>query len=292
LKFICGTLSSKDNVYEALKIITIFKMIKTTILVVGLEQKEITTLRQKLGFGYIVLHHDTLPKLKLVDGKLYVASLTVLDKFIAVDKVIFHGIFENDFDALTLLALWNGACLPDAQGMMDLRLRIPGLARALRVSKFGGIKRSMVIGQQKWFSQSEVIAKWGIWHCGEDKHKFHGEWTSSETSVIESFIHGEAVRIMLVGDKYWQIKLTGDTWLKSIHHEDSSEITVDKDLLEDTKNLSRHFNLDIVGVDYMVGHNGEKYLLEVNHIPNVTIFPFMNEAFLEYAVHWVTNSKL
>jgi D-alanine-D-alanine ligase-like ATP-grasp enzyme len=86
--------------------------------------------------------------------------------------------------------------------------------------------------------------------------------------------------------------LTGDTWLKSIHHENACEMVVDKDLLEDTHNLARHFNLEIVGVDYMVGNNGEKYLLEVNHIPNVTIFPFMNDAFLEYAAHWVTNAHI
>ncbi|MEN9611946.1 MAG: hypothetical protein RLZZ628_2760 [Bacteroidota bacterium] len=106
---------------------------------------------------------------------------------------------------------------------------------------------------------------------------------------VEEFIHGEAVRVMLVGDKYWQIKLMGETWLKSIHHDDACEMPVDKALLEDTQNLARHFNLEIVGVDYMVGYNGEKYLLEVNHIPNVTIFPSMNEAFLEYARHWVRN---
>lgn len=45
--------------------------------------------------------------------------------------------------------------------------------------------------------------------------------------------------------------------------------------------------LKIVGIDYMIGHDGNRYLLEVNHIPNVTVFPFVNEAFLRFAVKWV-----
>lgn len=262
-------------------------MDKKRLLIVGLEENEVTSIKGKLDFDYLVVHYDMLPKIKLVEGKLFVESPTVPDKYLLVDKVIFHGIFETDFDFITLLALWRGPCLPDALGMMDLRQRIPGLVRALKVSKFNGIKRGMAIGQQEWNSPTEVVAKWGIWHCGEDKHKFSGIWKSNESSVIEEFIEGEAVRIMIVGDKYWQIKLTGDTWLKSIHNEGSWEMPVDEDLLYDSKNIANHFNLETVGVDYMVGKNGQKYLLEVNHIPNVTVFPFVNSVFIDYAVKWI-----
>lgn len=203
--------------------------------------------------------------------------------------MIFHGIYKDDLDFITLLAMWNGPCLPNALGMMDLRQRIPGLVRALSVSKFSGIKRGMVIGEQEYNSETEVVAKWGIWHCGEDKNKFNGDWTSTETSVIEEFIDGEAVRIMIVGDKNWQIRLTGDTWLKSIHNEGSWEMEIDQELLLDSTAIAKHFNLQTVGVDYIIGKNGERYLLEVNHIPNVTVFPFVNKAFIEYAGEWMVS---
>jgi D-alanine-D-alanine ligase-like ATP-grasp enzyme len=62
---------------------------------------------------------------------------------------------------------------------------------------------------------------------------------------------------------------------------------VDAGLLKDSRAIAKHFNLQTVGVDYMVGHNGEKYLLEVNHIPNVTVFPFVNEAFVGFAHNWI-----
>jgi len=262
-------------------------MDRKRILIVGLEETEVSVLKQNLGLEYLVVHYDCLPKVKLVEGELSVESPSVPGRFLAVDKVIFHGIFEHDVDFITLLALWNGPCLPNAVGMMDLRQRIPGLARALQVSKYSDIKRGMLIGSDDYFAGTEVVAKWGIWHCGEDKAKFIGEWTSTETSVIEEFIVGEAVRIMIVGNHYWQIKLTGDTWLKSIHNEGSDAMLVDGGLLEDARNIARHFKLETIGIDYMVGHNGEKYLLEVNHIPNVTVFPFVNEAFIGFAVNWV-----
>lgn len=262
-------------------------MDKKRVLVIGLEDKDVKAIRAELGLEYILVHYDLLPKVQLHQGTLLVESPSVTGKFYPVDKVIFHGIFADDYDFITLLALWGGPCLPNATGMMDLRQRIPGLARALKVSRFSGIKRSMVLGGQPFYSPTEVVAKWGIWHCGEDKAKFTGEWTSTEPSVIEDFIEGDAVRIMIVGDQHWQIKLTGDTWLKSIHNEGSGQMPINSDLLEDSQNIARRFNLLTVGVDYIVGHDGTNYLLEVNHIPNVTVFPFVNEAFVGFSANWV-----
>ncbi|WP_417369249.1 hypothetical protein [Flavobacterium beibuense] len=264
-------------------------MEKKRLLIVGLEPRDTEKISKELGWEYLTVHYDMLPVVKLMDGVLYVESPQVPNKFLKVDKVIFHGIYEKDVDFLTLLALWDGPCLPNALGMMDLRQRIPGLVRSLQASKFNTLNRSMVINQQEWNSDKEVVAKWGIWHCGEDKHKFNGNWQSSETSVIEDFIDGEAVRIMLIGNKSWQIKLTGDTWLKSIHNDGSDQMEIDTELLDDSIAIAKHFNSQMIGVDYIVGNDGQKYLLEVNHIPNVTVFPFINEAFIDYAINWVTK---
>lgn len=264
-------------------------MDKIRILVIGLEEAEVNALKQSLNFNYLMVHYDQVPQVKLIEGQLYVESASVPGKYLLVNKVIFHGIYKDDLDFITLLAMWNGPCLPNALGMMDLRQRIPGLVRALSVSKFSGIKRGMVIGEQEYSTETEVVAKWGIWHCGEDKSKFTGDWTSSETAVIEEFIEGEAVRIMIVGDKSWQIRLTGDTWLKSIHNEGSWEMETDQELLLDSQAIAQHFKLQTVGVDYIIGKNGERYLLEVNHIPNVTVFPFVNEAFIAYAGEWMVS---
>ncbi len=259
-------------------------MEKKRLLVVGLEEAEMQVIKQ--GITCLLISYDMLPNIKLVEGILYVESTQVPDKYLEVHQVIYHGIYEDDFDFITLLALWGGACLPNAQGMMDCRLRHSGLVRALRISKFGKLPRGMSLKVQTWHADSDTVSKWGNWHCGENKHRFIGEWQASEATVYEPFIKGEAVRIMIVGEQYWQIRLAGEDWLKSIHHDSAGEMPIDMDLVADGYALAHYFGLQTVGIDYMVGDDGEKYLLEVNHIPNVTVFPFVNESFLKFAVNW------
>ncbi|MDJ1494674.1 hypothetical protein QNI19_17140 [Cytophagaceae bacterium DM2B3-1] len=259
---------------------------KPRLLLVGLEPLEVTAITSQLDCLTVVYEH--LPLSKLVDGNLYVESRLHSGTFLKVDKVIYHGIFENDFDFLTLLALWNGPCLPDAGGMMDCRLRHSGLVRALHVTKFGDLPRGMSLTSGEWHARQPTVAKWSNWHCGENKARIQDTWTSpNEITVYEPFIEGEAVRIMLIGDKVWQIHLKGEDWLKSIHHPDAAQMPVDADLEEDAKRLANYFHFQIVGIDYMIGLDGKKYLLEVNHIPNVTVFPFVREAFIDFAIQWV-----
>lgn len=244
---------------------------KKRILLVGLEPREADYIKSALGFGYLFVCYSVVPKAYLKEGRLYVQSQTNRNKFLPVDTVIFYGIYENDFDFITLLALWNGQCLPNPIAMLNLRQRIPALARVLPISKFGTMERSMVVGQQEFTSESEMVAKWGVWHCGEDKAKFNESWHSTETSVIESFVEGNAVRIMKVGKQYWQIQLTGESWLKSLHGEGAHFMEIDRELLADAQQITSHFEMEIAGIDYIVNEN-EKHILEVNHIPNITVF--------------------
>ena len=62
---------------------------------------------------------------------------------------------------------------------------------------------------------------------------------------------------------------------------------VDAELLEDSRNIRDGLGLDFLGNDYIVADSGEKFLLEVNHIPNVTRFPELREAYLEEAVKFL-----
>jgi D-alanine-D-alanine ligase-like ATP-grasp enzyme len=61
------------------------------------------------------------------------------------------------------------------------------------------------------------------------------------------------------------------------------------ELAADARAIAEHFDLQVVGIDYMAGEGGMFHLLEVNHIPNVTVFPFMRSAFLDLAAEWVAN---
>ena len=238
------------------------------------------------SYGSNVLIHDMLPEFILTpNGDLYIER-TSGSGFLKIDIVVYHGIFENDFDMLIALSLWNGPCFPNPFGMMNCRLKLPCLSRALRVSDFGA-QRGVIPSGQSINATKRLVAKWGNWHCGENKENFVGKWTSSNTSVLEPFFEGQAVRIVVVGEDYLQIQLDGDTWLKSIHHEKATITEVDVALLRDTVNLKDHFGLEMIANDYIVADSGSKYLLEVNHIPNMTRFMELQDIYFSNVVKWL-----
>jgi hypothetical protein len=255
---------------------------KDYIAIVGLDETESQTISERLSLP--TLCHVTLPEIMVKDGQLLMEN-TGRPKYLPVSKVIYHAIYENDLDFITGLAFWGGAALPNPLGMMDARLKFPCLIRALQHSRFG-IPRDFASAHAYYTAQQERVAKWGNWHCGENKERFTGSWSGQEAAIIEPFLNGEAVRVLMIGDKAWQIKLEGDSWLKSIHHDSAAFMPLDAELAEDTENIRRAFGLEIVANDYIVGDSG-KYLLEMNHIPNVTRFPEIWNAYVDFVVEWV-----
>ena len=253
---------------------------------IGLDENEVSLIRSSVPDQLLV--HEVLPRLVLKDGSLF-ATMPDGIGMCPISKVVFHGIFENDHDVISGLALWDGPCLPNARAMMDCRLKLPCLVRALRYTRFGSSLRGYVSAGLEFESSSERVAKWGNWHCGENKHRFTGAWTAAHNAIVEPFIVGQAVRIVLVGDRYWQIKLEGKSWLKSIHHESAALMEVDDDLLADTRQVASGFGLEIMANDYIVDQQGVPHLLEVNHIPNVTRFEEIREAYLDYVANWLAE---
>ncbi|MBK05985.1 MAG: hypothetical protein CL920_30155 [Deltaproteobacteria bacterium] len=253
-------------------------------LVVGLDSPEAKSFREYIDGA--VVFHELIPRYQLAEGKLYVEGQSS-PGFLRIDRVIFHGIFDTseDFDFLTALALWRGPCFPKARGLLDCRLRLPCLARALEVTAFGQAARGFSVGGEPYKASQLTVAKWSNWHCGENKHRFEGQWTPEQSTVFEPFFDGDAVRIALIGPHAWQVRLQGEDWLHSIHHPDATYMDIDKTLLEDARRLAAHFGLEVAAVDYMVTPDGS-HLLEVNHVPNVTVFPEMTEAFFEVAGQW------
>jgi hypothetical protein len=136
-----------------------------------------------------------------------------------------------------------------------------------------------------------TVAKWGEWHCGEGKERFVGEWKCEATTVFEPFVEGEAIRVQLIGDRAWQIHMTGDDWKKSIHGAGAALVPVDPELLDDVRLLQRRFTLEICAADYIVARDGSKHLLELNHIPNVTEFVEIREAYLDAVASWARRAN-
>jgi hypothetical protein len=109
------------------------------LLIVGLGEPEAGALRECLSTP--VTCYEMLPRIQLRQGQLYVESPRADGRLLPVARVLFHGIFEDDLPFLGALALWGGPCFPNARGMLDCRLRLPCLVRALRVTRFAGLAR-------------------------------------------------------------------------------------------------------------------------------------------------------
>jgi hypothetical protein len=255
----------------------------SNLLTIGLERAEVKELRSRVELPLIA--HEMLPKVQIRDGRLFTLHPD-REQFVPVAKVIFHGIFEDDLPTLAALALWGGPCLPGAHGMLDCRPRIANLARVRRVSRFAALPRGYADANTTFPIDGETVAKWGEWHCGEGKERVTANHRVSEPTLFEPFIPGEAVRVQVIGPKAFQLRLGGEGWKKSIHGDDTVFTDPDPELVADTRQLAEHFGLPVCATDYMVAPTGEKHLLELNHIPNVTQFAEMRTAYLDFATEW------
>lgn len=257
---------------------------KKRLCIIGLHQAEYEVIRE--AYNGPLMWLEAVPKIIVSNGKLFVESNKGLG-MLPVDKVVYHGIYADDFDFLCGLSLWGGECFPNPYAMMNCRLKLPCLVRALRVSNFGSQRG--YISQNTTLETSKVkVAKWGNWHCGENKERFTGDWESQHSSILEPFFEGEAVRIILIGEQAWQIRLEGEDWLKSIHSEKADFMEIDEELLADTQQIREALEMNLIANDYIVGQDGTKHLLEVNHIPNVTRFEVLRKAYLAFVKEWVS----
>ncbi len=232
-----------------------------------------------------------LPRVRLRGGELFVQDRGGTGEYVPVAKVVYHAIFEDDLPTLAALALWGGPCLPGAHGMLDCRPRIPNLARARRVSRFAALPRGYGEKGAVFRADAPTVAKWGEWHCGEGKELFTGEWRCEGPTLFEPFVEGEAVRVQVIGDAAFQIRLGGDDWKKSLHHPTAGLTAIDPELLADVRRMADHFGLEVCAADYVVAPDGARHLLELNHIPNVTEFPEVRAAYLDFAAAWIDAGR-
>jgi hypothetical protein len=137
--------------------------------IVGLDEPEFSEIQERVDVPIVA--HEILPGMIVQDGQLKVESRRG-PRLLQVSKAVFHAIFENDLDFITALALWGGPTLPNAHSMMDCRLKFPCLVRALEHTRFGASLRGYAAPHTRFFSDAEKVAKWGNWHCGENKARF------------------------------------------------------------------------------------------------------------------------
>lgn len=250
---------------------------------IGLDEPEIGELRKRTAVEFLAC--ETLPRMFVRDGGLFVESPRS-SRFLPISAVVFHGIFADDHDWIGGLALWGGPCFPAAAAMLDCRLKLPCLVRALKFTHFGG-QRGFATAGISYPTRTERVAKWGDWHCGENKTRIHDGDEILQPSIVEPYFPGTAVRVVVIGPHVRQILLAGNDWLKSIHHAAAHFVEPDPRLVEDTRRIAAGFGLVVAANDYIVEPDGTPHLLEVNHIPNVTRFPELWELYAGEVTQWL-----
>ncbi len=91
------------------------------------------------------------------DGLLFIEAPTGFG-LQPISHVVFHGIFEDDHDFIAGLGTLGCPCLPNARAMMDCRLKLPCLVRALQFTDFGEPLRGYVSPQLEYTQLSNELA--------------------------------------------------------------------------------------------------------------------------------------
>ena len=256
-------------------------------LLVGFDAPEAAELAARLPGESVA--HEALPRVVIERGVLF-APLATSATYRRIDRVVFHAIYDDDLEFLAGLALWGGPCFPNAQALVETRMRLPCLVRALQHTRFGGPSRGYAFTGGRYDPAGEEVAKWGNRHCGENKQRINAPHTAAEPTLFEPFIAGEAVRITLLGDTAFQTRMAGPGWLKSVHGAGAELTDPDPELVADTRAVRRGLGLEIVANDYMVSPATGPYLLEANAIPSVTCHAELWRAYVEVVAGWVSRS--
>jgi hypothetical protein len=96
------------------------------------------------------------------------------------------------------LVPWGGPCLPGARGMMDLRLRLPGLVRSLAVTQFSGIPTGYADRGTTVAAEGQAVVKGAT-------------GTATRARIVDGIgarafgeVHPGGVLIVLVGENAWR----------------------------------------------------------------------------------------
>lgn len=134
--------------------------------IIGLDEPQNDELKRRMTER--ALFHETLPKMFVRDGELFVESSSGYG-VVPVSRVVFHGIFEDDHDFIAGLALWGGPCLPNAQAMIDCRLSCHVWCVPFDSPPMANRRTAISLGLE-YPTTVEWVAKWGIGTAARTKN--------------------------------------------------------------------------------------------------------------------------
>ncbi|UQA60595.1 ATP-grasp domain-containing protein [Polyangium aurulentum] len=180
---------------------------------------------------------------------------------------------DKDIERHNLRLLSDGAipCWPAPESLLAASERHAALARCVAA---GLIDHPVV---QAHFTPEPrlpfpYVLKIGEEHRGEGKHLIRSasdipRWNGIAT--MEPFFEGESVRVLLLGDRAFGVRIHNErSWIKNSPGASFEAWNPGEAIVEHARRAMRLFGLEIAGVDYVVDSGGFHFI-ELNPFPRV-----------------------
>jgi hypothetical protein len=164
-------------------------------------------------------------------------------------------------------------CWPDPAALLAVSDRHVAMARCLAA----GLVEHPVV-QARWTGEPLLpfpyVLKVGNEHRGEGKHLIRSAadivpWDGIAT--MEPFFDGESVRVLLLGDHAFGVRIHNEgSWIKNAPGSSLEPWDPDPAIVAHARRAMRLFNLEIAGVDYVIDRSGPRFI-ELNPFPRVGI---------------------
>lgn len=282
---------------------------KKRITVIGLDDplaERIKDSISKISFDTNIVLYSSVPTIQN-DVSLQIESPSITNRMLDVNGVIYYSYFEGVEKERLTLALSSTPTFPSIRATQPLDNKLAALVSALNADPQGSEAPNRHIVRwdllYRFLSASEInvlgqhrdcVVKWGNAHCGEGKRRVAelladlpliGDYAVNGPIYIEPFIQGESIRILIVGERAWQLHYTSTDWRKNVRSK-VTVVEIDQKLLARTKQITTSLGLVVAGVDYIVPDKGAPVLLEVNAYPGLDDVPGAEDAFVDLAVQW------
>jgi len=187
--------------------------------------------------------------------------------------VYFADVRDKDVERHNLRLFCDHAvpCWPDPAALLAVSERHAALARVVAA----GLVDHPVVQAQ--FSRQPLlplpyVLKIGDEHRGEGKVLIRSasdipSWEGIAT--MEPFFEGESVRVLLIGDCAFGVRIRNDdSWIKNSPGASVEAWEPDGAIVAHAQRAMRLFGLEIAGVDYVIDSNGFHFI-ELNPFPRV-----------------------
>jgi len=120
------------------------------------------------------------------------------------------------------------------------------------------------------------VLKVGTTHRGIGKFLINSENdfinSIEEEFTAEPFFIGDSVRALIIDNNIFGIKIiNSSSWIKNSPGGEIVIIDLPNKLKEHALSISRYFNLEISGVDYVIDNSGNFHFLEINQYPGFCV---------------------